>query len=863
MIGLFCISRTFYTFVFLFRLNKNTVTLRDINLGEKAIITKIRGRGAFRKRITEMGFVLGKEVTVLKKAPLQDPVEYSILGYNVLLRNSEAELIEVEEVSEANLFPQNYAAETFEIDTEQAVPIASGKVIYVALVGNPNSGKTTLFNYASGSHERVGNYGGVTVDAHEARFRLKDYEFRITDLPGTYSITAYTPEELFVRDFICDAMPDVVVNVLDASNLERNLYLTTQLIDMDIQVVAALNMFDELENRGDKLNYAHLGNMLGIPFVPTVASRGKGVNELFLKLIEVYENRDKTARHIHINYGESIEAGISAIQKEIRQPENVQYLHKISSRYLALKLLEKDSWSNTYIENFANTKAIEETVQTQIKRVETEHHKKEDTETVIADAKYGFIAGALEETLKENKHRPQSRSRMIDHVFTHRFLGIPIFIFFMWLTFFATFKLGAYPMEWIEMLVDRLSSAVTEWMPDGMLKDLLVDGIIAGVGGVIVFLPNIVFLYLFISLMEDTGYMARAVFIMDKVMHKIGLHGKSFIPLLMGFGCNVPAVLSTRIIESRRDRLVTMLINPFMSCSARLPVYVLLITAFFPRHQGSWLFLMYLIGIAIAVLSALLFRKTLFRKKDVPFVMELPPYRIPTLRSVGKHVWNRSGQYLRKIGGVILIASIIIWFLGYFPRNRENHEKYEAQITQINRSFEQKMASDSLSQSGIVKLEEEHNHQLADVETAAHAENQANSYIGRIGKTIEPLMRPLGFDWRMCIAILTGVSAKEVVVGTLGVLYQSDRNENGDHSLVSKLQHQVHTDGPNIGTPTFTPLIAFTFMLFILVYFPCIGVVSAISRESGSWKWAAFTVIYTTGLAYLLSLAVFQIGSAF
>ena len=721
--------------------------------------------------------------------------------------------------------------------------------------------RVTLFNYASNSRERVGNYSGVTVDAKEAKFEQGGYEFIITDLPGTYSITAYSPEELFVRDFINESMPDVVVNVVDASNLERNLYLTTQLIDMDIRVIVALNMFDELQQKGDILNYEYLGQMLGVPFIPTVASRGRGIHELFSKIIEVCEGSDQVSRHIHINYGHSLEEGIKAVQQNIKIPDNLDFLNKISSRFLSIKLLEKDPDAMEKAGKLKNFSAISETVKREQARIEAE--QREDTETLITDAKYGFIAGALAETLKANPQTQRHKSEIIDTFITHKFWGIPIFIGLMWTTFYGTFKIGNYPMQWIEWMVQEISTLIKSNMVDGMLKDLLIQGVIGGVGGVIIFLPNILLLYLFISLMEDTGYMARAVFIMDKAMHKIGLHGKSFIPLLMGFGCNVPAILSTRIIESRRDRLITMLINPFMSCSARLPVYILFITAFFQSYQGTILFGIYFTGVLLAIGSALVFRKTIFRKKDVPFVMELPPYRVPTMRSIVRHMWHRTGQYLQKIGGIILISSIIIWALGYFPVHFNGKQEIETSIAALEKERTSAYQSLNILQNEKDSINLRLTTKIGDLKFAINVAQQQNSFIGRIGRFIEPVMRPLGFDWKMSVALLTGISAKEVVVGTLGVLYHANDAGTTAQPLVEKLQNQYYTSGIKTGKPVFTPLIAMSFMLFILIYFPCIGVVSAISRESGHWKWAMFVVVYTTVLAYLGSLTLFQVGSLF
>ncbi len=840
------------------------MTLAELEPGDKGVITKVRGRGAFRKRILEMGFVSGKEVSVIQRAPLMDPVEYNIMSYNVSLRNSEAKLIEIltekESSKKENDLPElqtgSRIGNLFTATAQQ-----KKKTINVAFVGNPNSGKTTLFNHASGLREHVGNYSGVTVEAKEARFRKGDYIFNVTDLPGTYSITAYSPEELFVRDYIIDNVPDVVVNIIDGSNLERNLFLTTQLIDMDIKLVVALNMHDELIASGNQLDHEQLGLLLGVPFVPTVGSKGKGVNDLLQEIIEVYEDRDTTHRHIHINYGNVIEPGINRLQNLIYKSGVNGLINRVSSRFLAIKLLEKDRATEVALEKSGNFSEIMDATDQEISRIEGIYNQ--DTESIIADAKYGFIAGALKETFQLNPVMQRKTSEVIDTIVTHKVWGIPIFIFLMWLTFYGTFKLGEYPMQWIEKLVEYTSSLFAVLMPDGILKDLIIQGIIGGVGGVIIFLPNILLLYLFISLMEDTGYMARAVFIMDKVMHKIGLHGKSFIPLVMGFGCNVPAILSTRIIESKRDRIITMLINPFMSCSARLPVYILFISAFFVNYQGTILFSMYAIGVLLAIFSSLLFKKTIFKKADIPFVMELPPYRTPTMRSVIKHMWNRAEHYLKKMGGVILVASIIIWALGYFPRATKTDYIYNNKVANIRNQYAKMIMQTRQPEHVIKELKTKQDEELSRVEHEKESNRQLNSYIGRIGKFIEPAMRPLGFDWKMSVAVITGVAAKEITVGTMGVLYQAHDDDDGQSSLITKLRQQTYQSGPKKGEAVFSPLVAFSFMLFILIYFPCIAVVAAIRRESGAAKWAVFIVVYTTGLAYIASLLTYQIGSIF
>ena len=823
----------------------NNTHLSDIKTGDEAIITKVLGHGAFRKRITEMGFVKGEKVIVIKNAPLQDPVEYEIMGYKVSLRRSEAELVEVISVEDAASLSEIKFEGTIDEDTLKVSALEKGKVINVALVGNPNCGKTTLFNFASGSHERVGNYSGVTVDAKEAILKKDGYIIKIVDLPGTYSITEYSPEELYVRMHITEKMPDIVINVIDSSNLKRNLFLTTQLIDMNIKVVIALNMFDELEKKGVKFDYDDLGKMMGIPIIPTVASKGKGVDELFSKLIDVYEDRDPSVRHIHINYGPLIEEALKKIQDAIWK--NPKITDKLSSRYVAIKLLETDKTTLSQLKEFSNYDQIKDLTERTIVDLEKEYGER--SETIITDAKYGFIDGALKETYKEPKKDRYKIKRELDDMLTHKIWGFPIFLFLMWLMFQGTFTLGSYPMHWIDSGVGLLSDWLQNIMPVGALRDLVVDGIIGGVGGVIIFLPNIMILFFFISLMEDTGYMARASFIMDKLMHKIGLHGKSFIPLVMGFGCNVPAIMATRTLDNKKDRILTMIITPFMSCSARLPVYVLLISAIFPQNQGLVLFTIYLFGIMLAVVTALIMKRVVFAKKEVPFVMELPPYRIPTMKNTSLHMWHKGQQYLKKMGNVILLASILIWALGYFPRHIEYSKNYDDQITSIQ-SDNQLSPNDKVDKLSLLEVSKE-------------SERQEKSYIGQLGHAIEPVIKPLGFDWKMGVSIITGLAAKEIVVSTMGILYQADpKAKETSGTLQHKIIEQTHNNGKHIGQKVFTPLVSFGFMLFILIYFPCVAVIAAIKKES-SWGWAVFTMVYTTAIAWLVAFATYQIGSLF
>lgn len=820
--------------------------LSELRTGEKGIIVKIMGRGAFRKRIIEMGFIRGKEVQVIQNAPLKDPIHYRIMGYDVSLRRQDAELIEVVSAAEfaaerENLiFADKPATDYITPSDDELREIAynKGKTINVALVGNPNCGKTSLFNFASGAHEHVGNYSGVTVDAKEGVFKQNGYTFRIVDLPGTYSLSAYTPEELYVRKHLNEnQQPDIVINVIDASNLERNLYLTTQLIDMDVQMVIALNMYDELEKAGNKFDYESLARMIGCPIVPTISKTGFGIEELFNRVIKVYEEEDPVVRHIHINYGDILEKGIANIKHSIHKVDS-NMPKSISRRYLSIKLLENDQEIESQIRKFPDGEQIIQERNRNAAQIET--LLQEDCETALTDARYGFISGALRETFEQNKIKEATSTQIIDLFVTHKVLGFPIFLLFMWIMFEATFRLGDYPMQGIEWLVEMIGNFVRTHMAEGPLKDLLVDGIIGGVGGVIVFLPNILILYAFISFMEDSGYMARAAFIMDKIMHKMGLHGKSFIPLVMGFGCNVPAVMATRTIESRNSRMITMLVTPLMSCSARLPVYVLITGALFPKNASFVLLSLYVTGVILAVILARVFKRAFFHEEDVPFVMELPPYRMPTGKSILLHMWEKAKQYLHKMGGIILVASIIIWFLGYFPRETARTADFKQQIASIENT--------QISPEEKAKQLQEIEHQMA-------MDHQENSYIGRIGQIISPVMEPLGFNWKISVSLLSGMAAKEIVVSTLSVLYTG--SDDSEQALTERLLQEKNPDG----TDVFTPLVGLSLMLFVLLYFPCIATVTAIVNESHSWKWGAFVIVYTCCLAWVVSFLVYQIGN--
>ena len=819
--------------------------LSDLKTGDKAVVVKVLGHGAFRKRIIEMGFVRGQTVLVELNAPLKDPIKYKIMDYEISLRRSEASLVEVitPEEAEAVFGDANKASGESKLtpsEEDECIKRAlskSTKTINIALVGNPNCGKTSLFNIASGAHEHVGNYSGVTVDAKKGFFEYKGYHFNIYDLPGTYSLSAYSPEELYVRRYLKDETPDVLVNVVVASNLERNLYLTTELIDMDYRMVIALNMYDELEKAGNKFDYPSLARMIGCPIVPTISKTGFGIEDLFNRVIKVYEEQDPVVRHIHINYGDVLEKGIENVKKAIAQIDN-NMPKSISRRYLSIKLMERDKEVEEKVKALPGGEQV-----LAVRDKNTAHIEsllKEDCETALTDARYGFISGALCETFEQNKIKEATKTQLIDLFVTHKILGFPIFILFMWIMFEVTFRLGEYPMGWIEGLVEVIGNFISTNMADGALKDLIVDGIIGGVGGVIVFLPQIIILYAFISFMEDSGYMARAAFIMDKIMHKMGLHGKSFIPLVMGFGCNVPAVMATRTIESRNSRMITMLVTPLMSCSARLPVYVLITGILFPQNAGSIMLLLYATGLIFAVILARVFKRCFFNKEDVPFVMELPPYRMPTGKSILIHMWEKAKQYLHKMGGIILVGSIIIWFLGYFPRETKNTVEFERQIADVeNAQWPQEVKEEK----------------IATIEHNMAIDHQENSYIGRIGKAISPIMEPLGFNWKISVSLLSGMAAKEIVVSTLGVLYTGSGDE--EQALADRLIKESNPDG----TAVFTPLVGLSLMFFVLLYFPCIATIVAIKNESNSWKWGLFTIAYTCVLAWIVSFLIYQIGS--
>ncbi len=805
--------------------------LSDLKPGEEAVITRLHGYGAFRKRVMEMGFVKGRKIEAILTAPLNDPVKYRLMGYEISLRRNEAKMIEVATVDQfcdhkgtSHLYRSPIIEENINNDNGSKIH-SKTHTINVALVGNPNCGKTSLFNIASGAMEHVGNYSGVTVDSKTGTFIHRGYKFNIVDLPGTYSLTSYSPEELYVRRYLRNQSPDVIINVVDSSNLERNLFLTTELIDMDRSMVVALNMFDELRNSGDTLDYVMLGKMIGVPIVPTVSNSGEGIDDLFDSVIHVFEHKHPSVRHIHVNLGSELENAVGEIKDIIKSDNSVE--RHFSPRYLAIKFLEQDKEIEEILEHTEKYTELKSVREKFVHYLQNDNPD-EDIPSMIANEKYGFISGALAEVMEKSEIEHAESTKIIDAFVTNRLFGFPIFIAVMFFILWATFYIGAFPQEWIEVVIGWLGSVVTRFMPDGPLKDLITDGIIGGVGGVIVFLPNILILYFFISFMEDSGYMARAAFIMDKIMHRIGLHGKSFIPLLMGFGCNVPAIMATRSIESKSSRLITILINPFMSCSARLPIYVLLIGTFFEAYAALVFFLIYAVGITIAVITARLLRRTRFLADETPFVMELPPYRIPTFKATWRHMWSKCRQYLQKMGGIILLASIVVWALNYFPIHNES----TVQDT----------------------IENQHDY----IETSA-IDPKHDSYLEMAGKFMTPVFEPLGFSWKATVAAVAGIPAKEIIVSTLGVLYTDDNDEYGQ----SKLGDKLSTTSSMIDRPDFTPASALAFLVFILLYCPCIATLTAIARETGSWKYVCFSIVYNTMVAWICAFLVFMIASLF
>lgn len=729
--------------------------------------------------------------------------------------------------------------------------------VVVALAGNPNSGKTTIFNELTGARQHVGNYPGVTVERKEGFRRYGDIELQIVDLPGTYSLTAYSAEELVARNFIIDEKPDVVVDILDTSNLERNLYLAVQLMELGVPLVLAFNMSDMAKARGYEFDIDKLSGFFGARIVRTVGHKGAGVKELLDAIVLTAKEGASNAnrkeekpsadafssksgiRGPHqtapvMNYGREIEEEVAKIESLIQT--NGSVTGKYDARWLAVKLLENDREVRADVVS----PEVNEQVEKSVARIEKVLG--ESAETAIAGARYGFISGACQKAVRSTIEIRHTLSDRIDSVVTNRVFGIPVFLGLMYLVFHLTFTLGDPPMGWIEGFFGWLGGAVESWWPAGsesLLKSLLVDGIIGGVGGVIVFLPNILLLFFAIAILEDSGYMARAAFIMDRLMHKIGLHGKSFIPMLIGFGCSIPAIMATRTLENRRDRLTTMLVIPLMSCGARLPIYALIIPAFFPQAwHAPMLWIIYMIGIALAVLSAKLLRSTILKGRSVPFVMELPPYRMPTGKGVLIHMWERGWLYLKKAGTIILGVSILLWAMTTFPGLPDGEKaRFENERQTLQANFPEN--------------DEELAGRLAVIDNAEAEAALQYSMAGRIGHAMEPLLKPMGFDWKIGTALIGAFAAKEVFVAQMGIVYSVGEADEESETLRDKLKS------------TYTPLVGFCIMLFCLISAPCMATIAVTKRESGSWWWALCQLGGLTLLAYLLTVLVFQAGSLF
>ncbi len=717
------------------------------------------------------------------------------------------------------------------------------RTLTIALAGNPNSGKTTIFNAITGTRQKVGNWPGVTVEKKEGSVTWKSHDLMIVDLPGTYSLTPFSIEEIVARNYVLDEAPDVVIVIIDASNLERSLYLATQIRELDCKVVFALNMADQAQSRGIKIDAEKLSELLDVPVVFTVGNKGRGIDQLLEKTIDLANTQRKPPLR-RVRYSLEIEKSISVL-KSLLSTE-LDSLLPYNPRWTAVKLIEDDAIIKERLAALSESKSRILIEAAEAQREYLRARFNDDPEIVTTDERYGFISGIIKEVQTTSTLQRVDRSRAIDLVLTNRYLGIPIFFIFIWAMFQITFTLGAYPQAWIESAMGWITGTAGRVMPDGMLRDLVLDGILQGIGTVIVFLPNILILFFCIALFEDTGYMARTAFLMDKIMHLVGLHGKSFIPMLMGFGCNVPAIMAARTLESRTDRILTVLITPFMSCSAKLPVYIVLAGGFFGARAGSVIFGIYLTGIVISILSGRLFRSTLFKGADAPFVMELPPYRMPMFKSLMIHMWDRSKIFIQRMGGVILVGSTIIWAMANFPRNPAIESQYATQAATLRAQYSDQLSRAAASERAAIAKNLEA--ALFSLDQRKKAHQAADSLLGRIGRGIEPFFEPLGIEWRGGIALLSGFVAKEIVVSTLGVLYPSKEGQASQN-----LTNALRESG-------MTPSSALAMMVFVLLYLPCLGTVAAIRRETGSTRWMLFSIGYSTSVAWLMAFIVYQGG---
>jgi ferrous iron transport protein B len=732
--------------------------------------------------------------------------------------------------------------------SEDALPVAvkRGEVV-VALAGNPNSGKTTLFNALTGARQHTANYPGVTVEIKEGIVQRKAMTLRMIDLPGTYSLSAHSEEEIIARDLLLEKRPDIVVHVIDSSNLERNLYLLTELLDLGLHVIIALNMYDELLRSRAVLRVRALSQALGVPVIPTIGHRGQGLNRLLASIMRLATEPEDEEKQKTVRYGETLEGAIAQVEDSLRRETSLG--KRPSLRWLALKLLEGDPVVDSMIALEPGGEEARKIAESIRERIWATY--REDVEVLMAEQRYGLVAGLLRQTWTLPPEKRVNLTSHLDRILTHTYLGIPLFLFFMWALFQLTFSLGAHPQAWIESGIGWLSTQIKAGAPPGPLRDLVTQGILGGVGGVAIFLPNIIFLFFGMSLLEDTGYMARAAFLLDRVMHSMGLHGKSFIPLLMGFGCNVPAIMATRTLETRRDRLLTNLLIPLMSCSARFYVYVLFAGAFFPGHEGNVIFSLYVLSILTAIGVGQLLGRTAFRQLASHFVLELPPYRFPTARSILIHVWVRVSHFLKKMGGYILAFSVIIWFLGIWPKPSAWSQDYDAKLAVIEETTSQDLAqlhAEEVSGDQILATQAAAERAQDSLRSLRASEQIAYSALGRIGGFFQPVFEPLGFTREMTIALVAGAPVKEVVVSTLGVIYGvSSKSEEGLRGALRRT-----------GLP---PLVAYAYLVFILFYFPCIGTLVAFYRETGSKGWTVFLVGYELALAWGLAFLIVQGGA--
>ncbi len=706
--------------------------------------------------------------------------------------------------------------------------------LLVAFAGNPNTGKSTIFNQITGGKQKIGNYPGVTIEKKEGAFSYQDYNINVVDLPGIYSLSAFSPEEIVARNFILEERPDIVIDIVDSSNVERNLYLTVQIMELNVPVILVFNMSDEAVKRGLDIDTRKLSEIFGVPIITTVGHKGKGIIELKEKIVEIAKTYTQSApKEIALDYGPEINESIEKLIPILEKSQEL--VKKYPPKWLALKLLENDTNIINIVKSyFSESSELFETLSNATKRI-TEIYG-DDPSAVIAERRYGFISGAVTQAVQYNVEKRHDMSDKIDKVLTNRLFGIPIFFLMMYLTFWFTFTVGEAPMGWIENFFSFIGNTINNiWPADNLLKSLVVDGIIGGVGAVIVFLPNIILLFLAIGILEYSGYMSRAAFVIDKIMHKVGLHGKSFIPMLIGFGCNVPGIMATKTLGNTRERFLTIMVLPLMSCGARLPIYLLIIPIFFPESMHApILWSIYFIGIILALVIAKILKTIFFKGESSPFVMELPPYRVPTLKSILFYIWDKSYMYIRKAGTIILAVSIILWFLSAFPRTTEYSMDYSKAISELQ-------TNDQFSE--VAKQRK-----ISELENSRAYEETKNSYMGKIGETLEPVFAPLGFDWKITTAILGALAAKEVFVSQLGIINKVGDVSEDSESLRSKIRQQ------------YSPLIGFCIMLWALISAPCIATFAITKQETGSWKFAAYQFFGLTALAYVITLFVYQIG---